>query len=277
MTKIQRTLFVSVFALFAATQVHAAPAKTTRTVGHANKANVVPAEKLHPSANLSYKVAGQRYYPQTSAKNFSQTGYASWYGPGFHGRRTSSGEVFDMYAMTAAHKTLPIPSYVRVTNLSNGKKVVVRINDRGPFHGNRVLDLSKGAAAQLGFINQGYTNVKIEVLKAGDSLNHAVATHSKSATITPAVATRSKSVTATPVVAKPAANTGSIYVSIRAFENESDAKEFLQQTSEHLTKAKAEQRAMLVKRSEGYVIRVGPFKKQEQADETQDRLTQEII
>lgn len=269
MTKIQRTLFVSVFALFAATQVHAAPAKTTRTVGHANKANVVPAEKLHPSANLSYKVAGQRYYPQTSVKNFSQTGYASWYGPGFHGRRTSSGEVFDMHAMTAAHKTLPIPSYVRVTNLSNGKKVVVRINDRGPFHGNRVLDLSKGAAAQLGFINQGYTNVKIEVLKAGDSLSHAVATRSKSATVTPAVVN--------PAVVKPAANAGSIYVSIRAFENEADAKEFLQQTSDHLTKAKAEQRAMLVKRSEGYVIRVGPFKKQEQADETQDRLTQEII
>lgn len=263
MTKIQRTLFVSVFALFAATQVHAAPAKTTRTVGHANKANVVPAEKLHPSANLSYKVAGQRYYPQTNAANFSQTGRASWYGPGFHGRRTSSGEVFDMHAMTAAHKTLPIPSYVRVTNLSNGKKVVVRINDRGPFHGDRVLDLSKGAAEKLGFVNQGHANVKIEVLKAGDSLSHAVAT-------------RSKSATAMPVVAKPA-DVGSIYVSVRAFENEADAKEFLQQTSNHLSKVKAEQRATLVKRSEGYVVRVGPFKKQEHADETHTRLTQEVI
>lgn len=270
MTKIQRTLFVSMFALFAATQVHAAPAKATRAVGHTPKNQVVRAEKLHPSANLSYKVAGQRYYPQTSAKNFSQTGHASWYGPGFHGRRTSSGEVFDMHAMTAAHKTLPIPSYARVTNLANGKSVVVRINDRGPFHGSRVIDLSKGAAAQLGFVHQGSANVKIESLKAGDSLSHAVATRSKSATAMPVVAKSSAT------IAKPA-DTGSIYVSVRAFENEADAKEFLQQTSNHLSKVKAEQRAMIVKRSEGYVVRVGPFKKQEHADETQTRLTQEVI
>lgn len=264
MTKIQRTLFVSVFALFAATQVHAAPAKAAPAAKRSSQSNVARAEKLHPSANLSYKVAGKRYYPQTSVQNFSQTGEASWYGPSFHGKRTSSGEVFDMHEMTAAHKTLAIPSYVRVTNLANGKSVVVRVNDRGPFHGDRVIDLSKGAAMKLGFVHQGSTNVKIETLGAGKGgLMHAVASGRTTG--------EAKSANAKPVDA------GNIYVSVRAFENEDDAKAFMQQASQHLTKVKAEQRATMVKRSEGYVIRIGPFKKQEQADATHERLTQEVI
>ena len=169
LTKIQHTLLTGVFVLLAA------GCSTTRTEqsAHAGRepAPTVKAEALHSTANLSYKVAGKRYYPRKSVeKNFSQTGRASWYGPGFHGRKTSSGERFDMNALTAAHRTLPIPSYARVTNLANGKTIVVRINDRGPFHGKRVLDLSKGAAKALGFIQQGSTNVRIEALKAGDSM-----------------------------------------------------------------------------------------------------------
>ena len=123
---------------------------------------VVKAEKLHASANRSYKVAGKRYQPTKKIEQFSQTGKASWYGPGFHGKKTSSGERFDMNTLSAAHRTLPIPSYARVTNLSNGKSVVVRVNDRGPFHGNRVMDVSKAAAKELGFIHTGTANVKVE-------------------------------------------------------------------------------------------------------------------
>ncbi|MFC6051963.1 hypothetical protein A6M14_08495 [Acinetobacter sp. Ac_877] len=97
-----------------------------------------------------------------TVRKFSQTGVASWYGRQFHGRKTASGETFDMNAMTAAHRTLPLNCYIRVTNNATGKSVVVKVNDRGPFHGNRVLDLSYGAAKQLGFTSAGQTKVSIE-------------------------------------------------------------------------------------------------------------------
>lgn len=142
----------------------------------ADSGHLVKAEPLHPTANLSYKVAGKRYTPQKNAEGFTQSGKASWYGPGFQGRKTASGERFDMNKLTAAHPTLPIPSYVRVTNTKNGKSVVVRINDRGPFHGNRVIDVSKAVAQQLGFINHGTAHVKIERLPAG-STKVATPTH----------------------------------------------------------------------------------------------------
>ena len=97
-----------------------------------------------------------------TVRKFSQTGAASWYGRQFHGRKTASGETFDMNAMTAAHRSLPLNCYIRVTNKNNGKSVVVKVNDRGPFHGNRVLDLSYGAAKQLGITNAGTAKVNIE-------------------------------------------------------------------------------------------------------------------
>ena len=97
-----------------------------------------------------------------TVRKFSQTGSASWYGRQFHGRKTASGETFDMNAMTAAHRSLPLNCYIRVTNKNNGKSVVVKVNDRGPFHGNRVLDLSYGAAKQLGITNAGTAKVNIE-------------------------------------------------------------------------------------------------------------------
>ena len=97
-----------------------------------------------------------------SVSKFKQTGLASWYGRKFHGRKTASGETFDMNALTAAHRSLPLNCYVKVTNKTNGKSVVVKVNDRGPFHGNRVMDLSYGAAKQLGITNKGVGNVSIE-------------------------------------------------------------------------------------------------------------------
>jgi rare lipoprotein A len=111
-----------------------------------------------------YSVAGKRYYVLASAENFVERGVASWYGPTFHGNSTAIGESYDMYAMSAAHKTLPLPAYARVTNLKNGKSVVVRINDRGPFVANRVIDLSYSAAAKLDMLRDGTTLVEVRTL-----------------------------------------------------------------------------------------------------------------
>ena len=111
-----------------------------------------------------YEVLGQRYSPLASGKGFEEIGYASWYGQKFHGHLTSNGETYNMFAMTAAHKTLPLPSYVRVTNLENGQQAIVRVNDRGPFHDNRIVDLSYAAAVKLGYQHKGTAKVKIEVI-----------------------------------------------------------------------------------------------------------------
>jgi rare lipoprotein A len=115
----------------------------------------------------SYVVFGQRYFVQAAAEGHVERGTASWYGPGFHAARTSSGEPYDMYAMTAAHKTLPIPAYARVTNLRNGRSVVVRINDRGPFVGDRIVDLSYTAAWKLDMLRSGTAPVELRVLSPG--------------------------------------------------------------------------------------------------------------
>ncbi len=117
----------------------------------------------------SYAVFGKRYHVMNDNSGFTQKGIASWYGKKFHGRRTSSGETYDMYAMTAAHKTLILPAYVEVTNLGNGKKAVVRVNDRGPFHENRIIDLSYSAAEKLDVIAKGTAVVEIRVVDPGDS------------------------------------------------------------------------------------------------------------
>lgn len=125
-------------------------------------------EPVLPNANRPYEALGEVYFPDTSLLPYAERGIASWYGRRFHGHRTSSGEPYDMYAMTGAHKTLPIPSYVRVTDVLSGKSVVVRINDRGPFHPGRVIDLSYTAAAKLGIASRGSAEVLVErVFPAG--------------------------------------------------------------------------------------------------------------
>lgn len=121
-------------------------------------------EPLHRFANRAYKALGETYIPDTSLSPYQQEGVASWYGKRFHGRKTASGERYDMYAMTAAHRTLPIPSYVRVTSLASGKSIVVRINDRGPFSKNRLIDLSYTAAHKLDYLRAGSTRVRVERL-----------------------------------------------------------------------------------------------------------------
>ena len=116
-----------------------------------------------------YEVFGKRYFTLSSSLNYVEKGIASWYGTKFHGRRTSSGEPYDMYGMTAAHKTLPLPTYARVSNLRNGRSVVLRINDRGPFHENRIIDLSYAAATRLGIIREGTGLVKVEAIDTSTS------------------------------------------------------------------------------------------------------------
>ncbi|HEX5126921.1 MAG TPA: septal ring lytic transglycosylase RlpA family protein, partial [Rhodocyclaceae bacterium] len=117
-------------------------------------------EALNRYANRPYVALGQSYSPRQQVVPFVERGLASWYGKRFQGVRTSSGEPYDMYAMTAAHPTLPIPSYARVTNLENGRSVIVRINDRGPFHKDRIMDLSYTAAWKLGYVDKGSAQVE---------------------------------------------------------------------------------------------------------------------
>lgn len=127
------------------------------------------AEPLHRFANRPYQVFGRDYVPLTRVAPFRQSGVGSWYGRRYHGSATSSGEKYDMYAMTAAHPTLPIPSYVRVTNPANGRSVVVRVNDRGPFLAERIIDLSYVAAWKLGYIDAGSARVEVETVLPGEA------------------------------------------------------------------------------------------------------------
>lgn len=113
-----------------------------------------------------YRVLGKTYYPMQSATGYREQGLASWYGTKFHGQHTANGETYDLYGMTAAHKTLPLPSYVRVTNLENGRQVVLRVNDRGPFYEQRIIDLSFAAAKKLGFAEKGVARVEVEGIDA---------------------------------------------------------------------------------------------------------------
>ncbi|MBQ4831685.1 septal ring lytic transglycosylase RlpA family protein [Pseudoalteromonas sp. MMG010] len=131
-------------------------------------AKVVPVIKS-ASAGRPYTVLGKSYTPMLDETGYSEYGIASWYGRKFHGHNTSNGEVYDMFAMTAAHKTLPLPSFLRVTNTANGKSVIVRVNDRGPFHQDRLIDLSYAAAYKLGYYNQGTAKVKLEAITLSNS------------------------------------------------------------------------------------------------------------
>ncbi|MDO8695521.1 MAG: septal ring lytic transglycosylase RlpA family protein [Pseudomonas sp.] len=125
-------------------------------------ADAVPMPNYGPIKANPYTVLGKTYYPQKDARSYQVTGLASWYGTLFHGEATANGEKYDLYGMTAAHKTLPLPSYVRVTNLEDGKTVIVRVNDRGPFYSDRVIDLSFAAAKKLGYAEAGTARVRVE-------------------------------------------------------------------------------------------------------------------
>ncbi len=155
----------------------------------------------------SYEVYGQVYHVLPSATNFKQKGVASWYGSNFHGRRTSSGETYDMLKLTAAHKTLPIPCYVRVINHDNGRQIIVRVNDRGPFLKSRIIDLSYAAAYKLGMAEKGTANVSIETIAFNTQSKAASTSKSSAISKPPAKPAMTGLATLPPKVLKVAANT----------------------------------------------------------------------
>ncbi|MBI3223203.1 MAG: septal ring lytic transglycosylase RlpA family protein [Nitrosomonadales bacterium] len=215
-------------------------------------------EPLHRYANRPYVALGNTYTPLSKPGNFKERGIASWYGKKFHGQRTSSGEVYDMYAMTAAHPTLPIPSYARVTNLANQKSVVVRVNDRGPFLHERVMDLSYTAAHKLGIIGNGSAEVEIESISV-DNNTQALAKPER-------VQTKPLGkVAATNNSALPVAKTGNsnVYLQLGAFKSQDAAESFMAKMRAELGDA-GKQLSLYSK--DGLVrVHVGPYADQNEA------------
>lgn len=168
-------------------------------------------EPFHRYANRPYTVFGHTYVPVVDKEPTKERGLASWYGRMFHGRKTASGEVYDMFAMTAAHKTMPIPSFARVTNVKNGLSVVVRINDRGPFHAGRIIDLSYAAAARIGIAAAGSGMVEVERIFAPSGIALAP------------VAPPTMADVQTPIVSQEAA---ALWLQLGAFSSAENAEQF---------------------------------------------------
>ncbi|HOP21634.1 MAG TPA: septal ring lytic transglycosylase RlpA family protein [Gammaproteobacteria bacterium] len=143
-----------------------APSNQSLDISSLQQWEIKPEPKSHYGNHSPYVVFGKTYHLEDASHEFEQTGTASWYGKKFHGHKTSNMEIFDMYKLTAAHRTLPLPSYVEVTNLDNNKKVVVRVNDRGPFKSKRIIDLSWAAAKALDYDTKGLANVRIKLLQS---------------------------------------------------------------------------------------------------------------
>lgn len=146
-----------------------------------------PINRTRAGNRSPYTVLGKTYTVMSSEEGYSERGVASWYGEKFHGHKTSNGEVFDMYKVSAAHKSLPIPSFLRVTNLDNNRSIVVRVNDRGPFHGDRIIDLSYAAALKLGYADRGTARVQLEAIVVNSDLRNRALAQQRTDTILPPV------------------------------------------------------------------------------------------
>jgi rare lipoprotein A len=238
-------------------------------------------EPLHRFANAQYSALGKTYTPLTSPGKFKERGIASWYGKKFHGKRTASGEIYDMYGMTAAHPILPVPSYARVTNLANKKSVVVRINDRGPFLRERIIDLSYAAAYKLGIVNAGSAEVVVEVesLVADNNVqplgvtDSVVMTPLKSTTDS-VVVTPLKSTTASSASGEAAAS-GSVYLQLGAFRSQQSAESFLSRMSVEFEGSG--KRVELYQKEDDMVrVHVGPYSTQDEARATAEKLEQRL-
>jgi len=219
-------------------------------------------EPLHRYANRPYVALGKTYTPLTTLGNFKERGIASWYGKKFHGQRTSIGEVYDMYAMTAAHPTLPIPSYARVTNVATQKSVVVRVNDRGPFLHERVMDLSYTAAHKLGIVGNGSSGVEIESITANVGTNTLVKTDpvQSQPLEKPAIAASSK---------LPSASSN-VYLQLGAFKSQEAAESFVAKMRAELGEV-GKQISVFLK--DGFVrVHVGPYASQNEARNSADSL-----
>jgi rare lipoprotein A len=205
----------------------------------------------------TYVVLGKRYQVMASSKGYHERGIASWYGKKFHGRKTSNGEVYNMYAMTAAHKTLPIPCYLQVTNLANGKQVIVRVNDRGPFHDNRIIDLSYAAASKLGIAAAGTGMVELRAIEPGEPASPPTRMASAAAPATLAT---------TPALAPlPAPGTSRLYLQLGSFISRDNAESLRARLALNNV-GEATVQESRVDRQNIYRVRIGPLSSVEEAD-----------
>ncbi len=187
-------------------------------------ANATPKQEvLLARANRPYKALGTTYTPETSYQPYKARGVASWYGKRYHGKRTSSGEVYDMYSMSAAHTTLPLPSYVKVTNPANGRAVIVRVNDRGPFKSSRIIDLSYAAAYKLRFSGQGSTLVEVEAIDPSNAASYALPAETTASKATPAAITKASTTPVNTISSSTNALTPGYFIQAGAFKNELNA------------------------------------------------------
>ena len=225
------------------------------------------AEPLHRFANRPYTVFGREYVPATSLRPYRERGIASWYGKKFHGEKTSTGEVYDMYALTAAHPTLPLPSYARVTGVATGRSVIVRVNDRGPFLHDRVIDLSYAAAHRSGIAQKGSGEGEVEAILPGT-------TPPRAAPSLPPVAAAAGTAPASPRAAvEPMAVAGAtpgFAVQLGAFGNYANAQNFLEHVQNQLASAQVEPKIRQV--SGLFRVYVGPYASRDEARRIAQRL-----
>lgn len=220
---------------------------------------------LHRFANRPYVALGQNFVPDTSNQPYTARGIASWYGRKFHGQRTSSGEEYNMFGMTAAHPTLPIPSYARVTSVANGRSVVVRVNDRGPFLRGRVIDLSYVAAYKLGYIGQGSAEVIVERVFPGD--------HSTP----PLILATTPLPKAPPLVAVALSEQNDVYLQVGAFGTQANAEALCRTLQPQLFTQNIAAELDVVNRDGLYKVRLGPFDTVEQARTVAQQLNVQTV
>lgn len=222
-------------------------------------------EPLNRYTNRPYVALGKMYIPQTQLGGYKARGVASWYGRRFHGKKTATGEIYDMYGMTAAHTTLPIPSYARVTNLKNGKSVTVRINDRGPFHADRIIDLSYTAASRLGLIGAGSGEVEVESIVPG-------------ATETVQRETAAAAPLPVPKQEPPAmplsSESGGVYLQLGAFSARDNAENFSARLRNELADFGA--KLGILAESDLFRVRLGPFVDPETARLAAGKIQQQL-
>ncbi|SDG64903.1 septal ring lytic transglycosylase RlpA family protein [Propionivibrio dicarboxylicus] len=232
-------------------------------------------EPLHRFANRPYSVLGKNYVPDTTLRALRQRGVASWYGKKFHGQRTSIGEPYDMFSMTAAHPTLAIPSYVRVSNPANGKSVVVRVTDRGPFHADRIIDLSYAAAYRLGYINNGSTLVEVETILPGDATSVSYAQVKPPAPATGGrdeielLASRLAAEPPTPA-SRPVTLAAGVYLQLGAFSNNDNAESLRAHIARELDWV--DEPIVVVPSDSWYRVQVGPYPNRADAEKVAERI-----
>ena len=227
-------------------------------------------EALHRFANRPYVVFGREYVPATSLRTYRERGVASWYGRKFHGQKTSAGETYDMFAMTAAHPTLPLPSYARVTGVASGRSVVVRVNDRGPFLHDRVIDLSYAAAHRIGIAQKGSGEVLVEAILPGDPITAAAAPLPPVAAAPLAAGPpgRPSSEPPSPIPVAPAE--GGFVVQLGAFASNANAQNFVAHIANQLAPIGVEPR---IRQAAGlFRVFVGPYPTRDEARRTSDQL-----